>query len=650
MPTRNNKQATVDRHAVLFAAFLVFAATLIYCLAAGGELVLDSNAVLTSNDSIKIDGGELEQWRRSSLGAEGSDPPVKQLAMLTFGANHVLSGELAPNHLRLTNVVLHLLTAGVLFALLQGLFSSAPELNSVRDRAVPIALLAGVLWLVHPLHVSTVLYAVQRTAQLTTLFTLLGLWVFVTYRSRWARRTPLPGELGAALLWSGLCLAGAAYSRENGGLLGWLVIAVELCFFRGMWNGRHSRTLQALCWLGLLLPPLLLAGAAVFDGESITASYAGRRYDPGEHLLTQPRLLWHYLGWLVLPPLAGNGIHHDDIALSYGLLQPVTTALALIGWFATLLVAWRLRRRLPLLLFALLFYLMGHSIESGVLAPNLAYEYRNYLPSVGFFALLAWFLLGSMARSRPALVVPLSAGLCLILLVLLAIRAQPWSDELQLSAAALLSHPQSVHAHGHYAGTLLRRAEARGDAPGLQQGVTLAREQYERMYQLDPDSAVAVIHLYYIDSRYFPALAERYQWLKELRRISEETPLTGEDYKAFHLLNSCLLRGICQDRRDQIEAVYEIASEHHGARPQLPQLRAQLLAALWRDPEGATRLLRANLSDFPAHRPSLVMLMELEHAVGNGGAVIELSRRLLEFDSKRREMALAKSVFEDRAP
>ena len=56
--------------------------------------------------------------------------------------------------------------------------------------------------------------------------------------------------------------------------------------------------------------------------------------------------------------------------------------------------------------------------------------------------------------------------------------------------------------------------------------------------------------------------------------------------------------------------------------------------------------LRENLADFPGHLPSMLALMELEFAGGNGGAVIDLSRRLLEVDHRRQQLGLVRGLFE----
>ena len=113
-----------------------------------------------------------------------------------------------------------------------------PDQLGVRPSEVRwLALLTSALWLLHPLHVSTVLYAVQRMAQLSTLFTLAGLYVFARYRSRWAVAGASPGDVLACLLWLFLFTLLAAFSKENGVLLPWLVVVCEMFVYRGQWAG-----------------------------------------------------------------------------------------------------------------------------------------------------------------------------------------------------------------------------------------------------------------------------------------------------------------------------------------------------------------------------------------------------------------------------
>ena len=71
------------------------------------------------------------------------------------------------------------------------------------------------MWLFHPLHVSTVLYVVQRMAQLSSLFVVLGLFVYCRYRLRWAESGSSAGELVTAALWLLLITLAAVLAKEN---------------------------------------------------------------------------------------------------------------------------------------------------------------------------------------------------------------------------------------------------------------------------------------------------------------------------------------------------------------------------------------------------------------------------------------------------
>src|SRR5690606_470084 len=79
------------------------------------------------------------------------------------------------------NLLIHLLNGLLLFWLLQKLLPRlAPQITP--ETTVAIAGLTVATWLLHPLLMSTVLYAVQRMAQLSALFTLAALLCYVFAR------------------------------------------------------------------------------------------------------------------------------------------------------------------------------------------------------------------------------------------------------------------------------------------------------------------------------------------------------------------------------------------------------------------------------------------------------------------------------------
>jgi len=119
----------------------------------------------------------------------------------------------------------------------------------------------------------------------------------------------------------------------------------------------------------------------------LPASYAARDFTLGQRLLTEPRILWDYVGTSFFPVGSWMGIYHDNYVVSTSLVHPTGTVVAIIAWLG--LIAWAIawRQRAPLFAFGVLGFVVAHAMESGPIALELYFEHRNYLPSV--FALLA---------------------------------------------------------------------------------------------------------------------------------------------------------------------------------------------------------------------------------------------------------------------
>ncbi|MEZ5468873.1 MAG: hypothetical protein R3F18_14615 [Lysobacterales bacterium] len=74
-----------------------------------------------------------------------------------------------------------------------------------------------------------------------------------------------------------------------------------------------------------------------------------RTFGTTERLLTQARVLVHYIHWTLLPNLSNLTLYHDDIEVSRGLLQPwITLPSLLLVLLLPALALWK-RRRLPLM-------------------------------------------------------------------------------------------------------------------------------------------------------------------------------------------------------------------------------------------------------------------------------------------------------------
>ncbi len=291
---------------------------LIYWPGLAGPLFFDDRPALTANELVKIDGSVFDEWRTAAL-SSNSGTLRRPVSMLSFAANHVVCRRFCSPLCQSHQPALFTSASRVLlYYLFQAVIASLRLAPDATTRRL-LALTAAGIWLLHPLNVSTVLYAVQRMAQLSALFVVAGLLVFMRYRQRWAEAGATVGEVLAAGLWLVLLTVLAVLSKESGALLPWLIVVLEVCIFRGAWAGRPNRALRYAGYLLLLLPIGLVFLLLALTPESLIGGYARREFTLEERLLTQPRLLWRYLGWIVFPNINDMGFQHDDIPLSTGL-------------------------------------------------------------------------------------------------------------------------------------------------------------------------------------------------------------------------------------------------------------------------------------------------------------------------------------------
>ncbi|WP_457019345.1 ArnT family glycosyltransferase [Luteimonas sp. A482] len=381
----------------------------------------------------------------------------RPLSMASFALNAWIGGY-NPYSLKIGNLITHLLCGVTIFGFLRLLLRQDALLQS---RASLYAAVVAALWMLHPLHASTVLYVVQRMAQLSTLFVLLGLWLYVASRQRLDLGPSLTAS--SALLIGVPALTGLAFlAKENGLLLPLLCAVVEGAYFR---RERRPKSVQLFHWIYVALPGLVGILAFALAPQRILGGYINRDFTFVERLLSQPRAICDYLSKLLLPNPPSMGVYTDDFVVSTGILSPPTTLAAAAAILIITALAWRWRDRLPALLFGWLFFLAAHALESGVIALELYFEHRNYLPSVGIFtaatalaAATGKKLSGDAFRPRRVGLVLLS-GTLLVLAFSTHGRARVWQSDLMIAESALISHPDSLRANA----AVLSAAITRGD-------------------------------------------------------------------------------------------------------------------------------------------------------------------------------------------
>ena len=417
---------------ILWALLLLAAA--VFWPGINGPLLLDDYPQLLP----LINAGEPvgASWREYWLSETG--PLGRPVAMLSFLFNAATSGpDLAA--WKYTNLMVHLLTAAVVTWLSALCCMQAGRMDA--PTAWMLGTLTGGIWMLHPLHVSTVFYTVQRMTMLSSLFCFIGMLCYVK-----GRRRQLESVAGgrvwivAAYL---ICMPLAAFSKENGLLLPVYLALLELFVFRLGGTVAQRRFNLGMHGLFLLLPFLAGLGFLLLNYQDfLIHRYAGRDFTLMERLLTESRVLMRYIGQILAPSLHRMGFFHDDIPISQGLFNPVTTAGSVIGVAGMIGTAMACIHRYPLVGFGLAMFLSGHLMESTILPLELAFEHRNYLPAWGLS--LAGVTVIATIRVPRRLKMTLAVASLGLLALVTSMHAAYWSDPGQLYFYFMRTHPGSV--------------------------------------------------------------------------------------------------------------------------------------------------------------------------------------------------------------
>jgi Flp pilus assembly protein TadD len=474
-------------------AVLLAVAIAIYIPGLEGPFLLDDRENITAVPTMSMSTLSLPS-ARDALFAWGEQYPDRGLARLSFALNYYFAGQSFDRFaFKLTNVVIHALNGLLVYWLSMLLLRryaggarppSAQAGWSAMQSYLPLVVAA--LWLLHPIQLTSVLYVVQRMTSMAAFFALAGLLLFVMGRIR------LESGRAYALTWMFVGLAGGVglgfFCKQNAVLLPFYAFLVELFFFRHEALPRTARKrLYGFYALTVVLPVLLAVVGLLVAWDGIAQGYVHRDFTPWERLLTESRVLFFYLGLLLFPHIRAFGLYHDDFALSTGWLEPWTTLVSVLAWVVLVgLALWGVRRR-ALWSFAVLWYLVGHALESSLLSLELVFEHRNYLPSFGILFAAGYYLVWGLDRgvSKRRLVYPVVGLLVLVLAFTTFTRAGVWGDKTTVIEFSLRNHPNSSRTHGEYATT---NAQQEGD-------IELAYTHWARAAELNPSSVLELIEM-----------------------------------------------------------------------------------------------------------------------------------------------------------
>ena len=411
-----------DTSAVLALSVLVAVSYLPAML--WGGFVWDDIGIIETQP-VREAGGLWQIW--FSPGSIARESHYWPLVYTTFWLEHKLWG-FAPAGYHVVNVLLHAANTLLLWRLL-------------RRLTVPGAWAIAAVFAVHPVHVESVAWVIERKDVLSSLFYLTAALTWM----RWVE-SPRPGRYALAL---GLFAAGMLSKS--------MVVTLPAALLIWHWWKQGRVTARDL----IRLTPLFAVGLAIAAGDvwySRSVNPVSLEYSAIERMLIAARALWFYAGKLAWPA---------DLAFVYPFWD-VRVADPL-GWGCAVAAAglavalWSLRHRIgrgPLagaLFFAVtLSPVLGFVDHNYMAAHAFVADRYQYLASAGLLAVIIGAAAHGVAAARAAGRLPDLAmkGVTGFMVVILAVlgtltwrQAAIYSDPLTFNRHIISLNPRAWNAH-----------------------------------------------------------------------------------------------------------------------------------------------------------------------------------------------------------
>jgi Flp pilus assembly protein TadD len=368
---------------IFFLFFLL--ALVIYSNTFNATFQLDDFRNIIQNSTLHIDNLSLSTlYDVASNNSEKNKVFYRPVSYISFAVNWYL-GQTNVTGYHFINIGIHVLTVFFLYLAILALFNTPNLSEKHNEERYFIAVLAACLWAVNPIHTQAVTYIVQRMAALATLFSIIGIFLYVKARITGSVKKRLALFTGMVL-----CFALAVGSKENALLLPGSLFLVEIIFFQNMTDPKIRKKIIGLgvivCLMVLFLGSVLFLNWDFFG--RILGGYERRTFTLAERLMTQPRVVLFYLSQIFYPIADRLSIDHDFV-VSTGLFSPWNTLPAIMLVMGLVGGALWQMNRMPLLCFAILFYFVNHLVESSIIPLEMVFEHRNYLPSLFLFLPIA---------------------------------------------------------------------------------------------------------------------------------------------------------------------------------------------------------------------------------------------------------------------
>ncbi len=470
-------------HRALGLALLVLLVLVAYFPAFSAGFVWDDGIYITGNECLRSWSGLGDIWFRP-----GATREYYPLVFTTFWVEHQLFGA-EPWIYHATNILVHAASACVLWCIL-------------RELRVPAAWTAAAVFALHPVHVESVAWAVERKNVLSCAFALVATFQWLRY---------LDDRRRARVVLAALAFTAAMLSKPAVAPLP--VVFLLLAWWR---TGSVERATIAAAIPSFGVALALGALHVALEQGNLASTLVVVDATPLERTLAAGRAAWFYAGKLLFPyPLVTHYARWDVMA------APFAHAALLAAALAVPIALWMLRGRIgrgPFVAAASFLIMLAPAsglVSFAYLRFAFVADHLQYVPSI---ALTTLFVAGAAARLPQSARKPV-AGIVLAALGALTFRQaalyesnvrlfehnvefepDAWGAHDQLGTEALKAR-DFAGAERHFAASLRIRP---GDDVALANlGIALAglgrdaeaRQALERALERQPDQHALRVNL-----------------------------------------------------------------------------------------------------------------------------------------------------------
>jgi protein O-mannosyl-transferase len=367
----------------------------------------------------------------------------RPLANFSFALNYHFS-KLNVSSYHLVNLIVHIIAGIFIFLLIKLILDLNNYKNAKIDRHKNLfALLAALIFVVHPIQTQAITYIVQRMASMAAMFYIMSIYFYSRGRIEQVQNNKV---LKAILLYISALMSGifGVMTKQSAITFPFAFLLFEFCFIRNKENKIFKN------YITISFSALIIACVAFlfFNGNILTSALHGTDISSMDYLINQFVIIVKYLRLTVLPINQcadyGNINFGYPYIKSFSRFDVIGCFLLLIGLFALAVYFYKKNKAFS---FGIFWFFLTLSIESSVIPiADPMFEHRMYLPMVGMSIFLMNSLFMMLPKLKTIYIYSFITSVIFFLGILCHSRNDVWKYDLTLWTDVTESAPNNTRA------------------------------------------------------------------------------------------------------------------------------------------------------------------------------------------------------------